>query len=202
MKDRTAFTGVLLAGGASRRLPPNKLLLELDGEPLFWHPLRALAAVCAEVVVVIAHGASTPRQPELGVPVRVVRDATPDGGPLVGLAAGLAAAGTDWALLAAGDTPRLPASLLVALRDRAVSSRADVVALVDERRPRPLPMAIRAAAGRRLVGSRLEAGEARLQSVLSGPATEGLSEEWWRRFDPVGDWLRDVDRPEDLEKPT
>jgi hypothetical protein len=33
-------TGVLLAGGASRRFPPNKLLHTYEGGPLFWRPLR------------------------------------------------------------------------------------------------------------------------------------------------------------------
>lgn len=201
MMRTMALTGVLLAGGASRRLPPNKLLLEIDGAPLFWHPLRALAAACAEVVVVVAHGAPAPRLPELGVSVRVARDASPDGGPLVGLAAGLAATGTDWALLAAGDTPRLPVPLLLALCERAARSRADVLALVGDGRPRPLPAAIRAAPGRRLVGALLGAGEARLRAILDGPATEVLPEEWWRPLDPAGDWLRDVDRPEDLAGP-
>ena len=191
-------TGILLAGGASRRLPPNKLLLDIDGEPLFWHPLRALAAACAEVVIVIGHGAPAPDLPQLRVAVRVARDATPDGGPLVGLAAGLAETRADWAVLAAGDTPRLRAELLLAMRDRAGRSTADVVALVADGRPRPLPMALRVARGRLRVGALVAAGEARLRAIFSELATEALPEEWWRPLDPAGDWLRDVDRPEDL----
>ena len=42
-------TGVLLAGGASRRFPPNKLLHTYEGGPLFWRPLRALATACGEI---------------------------------------------------------------------------------------------------------------------------------------------------------
>src|SRR5439155_1482988 len=72
---RPALSGVLLAGGASRRFGADKRVALLDGKPLFHHPLRALAAVCDEVVVVIAPDHSALSLPAEARGVRVIREA-------------------------------------------------------------------------------------------------------------------------------
>jgi len=64
----TRTTGILLAGGSSRRFPPNKLLEPMGGEPLFWHALRALAASCDEVVVMVGASQPDPALPKLSTP--------------------------------------------------------------------------------------------------------------------------------------
>jgi molybdenum cofactor cytidylyltransferase len=54
--------GVILAAGASRRMGRNKMLLELEGEPLVRRAARrALAAGLAPVVVVLGHEADRSR---------------------------------------------------------------------------------------------------------------------------------------------
>jgi molybdopterin-guanine dinucleotide biosynthesis protein A len=59
--------GVVLAGGAGRRIGGAKAIVELRGTPLVCYPLRALQAVLAEVVVVAKQASELPPLP--GVPV-------------------------------------------------------------------------------------------------------------------------------------
>jgi len=44
----------------------------------------------------------------------------------------------------------------------------------------------------------LASGERRLRVLLSVLEATSLDEAWWRPLDPSGEWMRDVDRPEDL----
>ena len=191
-------TGVLLAGGASRRFPPNKLLHTYEGGPLFWRPLRALAACCGEVVLVLAAGAPEPPLPLLGTSVRVVRDPVGDQGPLVALAAALAGVTTEWALLVGGDMPDIKPALLRAMSERGKASTADVVALVDKDEAWPMPALFRVSVARPAAARLVAGGERRLRSIVSELNTERLGEPWWSQPDPAGSWRRDIDRPSDL----
>jgi molybdenum cofactor guanylyltransferase len=78
---------IVLAGGRSSRMGEPKALLDWHGEPLVHHVAGILAQVCRPVIVVVAAGRSVP-VPE-GVEITV--DATPDRGPLEGVAAGIRA---------------------------------------------------------------------------------------------------------------
>jgi molybdopterin-guanine dinucleotide biosynthesis protein A len=44
----------------------------------------------------------------------------------------------------------------------------------------------------------LDAGERRLRALLESLETRSIPETAWRRLDPVGDTLRDIDTPADL----
>jgi len=193
----TDVSGILLAGGSSRRFPPNKLLVEYQGQPLFWHPLRSLASVCTEVIVVVRPDLAPPL-PKVPTAVRVIRDAIADEGPLVALRAGLDDARCEWALAVGGDMPRVPAELLRAMIDRASRTEADALALVAEGRPWPMPAMFRVRAARSLVARLVDDGERRLRAPLDGLRVEELSEEWWAERDRAAAWRRDVDRPADL----
>jgi molybdopterin-guanine dinucleotide biosynthesis protein A len=193
-----SVTGVLLAGGASRRFPPNKLLHAYEGGPLFWRPLRALATACGEIVLVLATGAAEPQLPLLGTSVRVVRDPAADQGPLVALASALAGVNTEWALLVGGDMPDIKPALLRAMAERARKSTADVVALADKDEAWPMPALFRVSAARPAASRLVEGGERRLRSIVSELNTERLDEPWWSQHDPAGSWRRDIDRPTDI----
>jgi molybdopterin-guanine dinucleotide biosynthesis protein A len=133
------------------------------------------------------------------VPVRVVRDPEPLGGPLVGLLAGLERAAESSVLVAAGDMPALAEDVLAALLGGLGSGEAEAVALVLRGRREPLPVALRTgaatAAARRVLGD----GERRLQSLFGTMRVRDLEEAEWRALDPLAMTLRDVDVPADLE---
>jgi len=100
-------SGIVLAGGASRRMGRDKAFLELDGRPLIAIVVERMASVCAEVLIVAGDA-----QPYAGLGVPVVEDRFRDVGALGGLHAGLEAATHDLTLTVGCDMPFLNPDLL------------------------------------------------------------------------------------------
>ena len=108
------LTGVVLAGGASRRMGRNKAFLQLGGRPLIEIVVERLHQVCAEVLIVA--GDVSPYA-DLGLGVRLATDRFQGVGVLGGLHAGLATATYAWALVVGCDMPFLNPALLQAFFD-------------------------------------------------------------------------------------
>lgn len=107
------YSGIILAGGRSRRMGEDKRTLRLWGEAaptLLEHTCAVLAPLCAELIVVL-------NDPEAwaGLPARLVRDSLPDAGVLGGLYSGLVAARHEYCLVVGADMPFLNADLLQAM---------------------------------------------------------------------------------------
>lgn len=199
------LVGIVLAGGRSSRFGRDKLAEPIDGEPLLWRPIRALAAAgCAEVVVVLAPDAPEPALPlDVAVPVRFARDPEPFGGPLVGLHAGLVAVPGRLALVVAGDQPDLRPALLRLLAERAAPGLAVAVALVDPAGVmRPIPCALDRVPAETTAEELLRTGERRIRALLAALRAEPIPEVAWRPTDPDAAWTRDVDEPRDLADTT
>jgi molybdopterin-guanine dinucleotide biosynthesis protein A len=120
-----AVTGVILAGGQSRRMGGgDKGLLDLAGKPMLGHVVGRLAPQVGRIVL-NANG-DPARFAAFGLPV--VADPLPGfPGPLAGVLAGMRwsranAPAARWIATAAGDAPLLPTDLvarcLAALQDR------------------------------------------------------------------------------------
>jgi len=127
-------TGVVLAGGRSRRMGADKAFIALAGRPLVAWVLDAMAAVTSHRVIV-THD-DDPRFERFGVPVVV--DRLPARCPLSGLHAGLSAAPTDLCLVAACDLPLVQPGLLALLAEDIGAA----MAAVPDAGPTPLPSAI------------------------------------------------------------
>jgi len=202
------LTGIVLAGGRSTRFGGDKLAVEVDGRPLLHRAIAAVAGVVDEVVVVIAPDGARPRLPtDLEVPIRVVRDAEAGGGPLAGLAAGLAAARAPLAILVGGDQPSLVPALLAELAlwldpevgDPEVGGPPlEVVGLEEDGQLRPLPVALRVATVRPAAEAALAAGTRSLVGLFGELRAGTLGPGRWRALDPAGSSLRDVDARDDL----
>ncbi|HVO30014.1 MAG TPA: NTP transferase domain-containing protein, partial [bacterium] len=131
---RTGITGVVNAGGDGSRLggAAKPLLRFADGSTVLDRTLGVLRTRCDDVILVANDAAAFQ-----GVEVEIVADRVHDRGAPAGLHAALSAMETPWALVVAGDMPRVDGRVLDALiRRRTVEAQA-VVAVVDGR-PEPL----------------------------------------------------------------
>ena len=100
-------TGVILAGGSSRRMGTNKALLKMGDSPLIEGIYRTLAALFHEVIIVT----NTPDEYAF-IPCRKVADIFPDVGAIAGLHAGLTASRAERAFVTACDMPFLNPELI------------------------------------------------------------------------------------------
>lgn len=92
--------GIVIAGGAGRRLGGPKAVAELGSRTLVQIAVAALAVHCQRVVVVTRPGIALPE-----VPAEVLLDRPGPDAPITGLATGLAAARTPSVLVLACDLP-------------------------------------------------------------------------------------------------
>lgn len=119
----THLSGIVLAGGAGRRVGGPKAHLRLGELTLVQHAAAMLAATCDEVVVVT--------RPEVPVQVegaRVVYDRPGPDAPLTGIATGLAAASAEEVVVLACDLPFAAAAVGALVRapaGRPVIATAD-----------------------------------------------------------------------------
>ena len=122
--------GIVLAAGASRRMGRNKMLLELEGEPLVRRAARrALAAGLSPVVVVVGHEADRARAALADLAVLIALN--PDfAGPTSGslhAALDLLGEDVDAAVVLLGDMVHVSEAALAELVRRARSSDAPLV---------------------------------------------------------------------------
>lgn len=127
----TGLAGIVLAGGASRRMGRDKATLVVRGQTLVERVVSTVGTRCAPVFVLAAPGQALP-----DLPAQVLRDEVRGVGPLLATARGLRAAadaGRTWAFVCAVDMPHLGAAIIDELTAAAASSAADVVLPWDGR---------------------------------------------------------------------
>lgn len=161
------MTAVVLCGGTSRRMGRDKALLRIGPGTLLERAVELVEPLVGEVVLACG---PEPRYGELGR--RLALDGIPDGGPLTGLAAGLAAARTEWVLALACDMPGLERGLLEGLL-AAAAEGVDVVAFADGRGDEPLCALYRPKSALPRVWAALAAGERRANCWWDRPGEDG-----------------------------
>ncbi|HSK53076.1 MAG TPA: molybdenum cofactor guanylyltransferase [Clostridia bacterium] len=195
MTGRAAVSGIVLAGGRSRRFGRDKLAERIGDRTLLELAIEAVRSVAADVVVVAAPAAA----PDVPPGVELVHDDAAFEGPLAGLIAGLTAVREPLVVVVGGDMPTLsPAVLDLLVRTLEVAT-ADACALHSFGRLQPLPMALRTGAATALVRQLVAERERRLGAVLDRLSVRTLGDGEWRALDPEARTLRDIDEPADLE---
>ena len=186
--------GLVLAGGRSHRLGPDKALVRFGGVPLLRIVVERVAQVCREVVVAV----DRPNRYEgLALPARLVADESPGLGPLSGLQIGLRTCRTEHVLVAACDLPFLNVELL---RHMARLPRS-YQALVPWRDGRWQPLhAIYARSCLEAVDAMAAGGGASMQELLGRLNVRRLDEEEMDRLDPDGLSLVNLNERSDLDR--
>ncbi len=181
--------GIVLTGGASRRMGRDKATIEVAGRPLARRSAAVLAAVTA-VAVEVGPGWS-------GLPS--VTEEPPGAGPLAAVVAGwrelVRRTGEKRAVLVlATDLPDVSAALLALL-----AGEPGTASVVPLRRGRPQPLCARwSVADLERAAAQLSAGERSLRHAF-GPDTVEVDEERWAPVAP-GAALDDVDTPQELAR--
>jgi molybdenum cofactor guanylyltransferase len=185
-------TGVILAGGESRRMGRDKLPLEVGHTTLLDRVHGALALCCDEILIVGGRGHTTAVS-------RRIPDLRPGEGPLAGIEAGLLAARHRAVFVAAGDIPFLSGDLVEYLLGLLSDG---VPAVVPDFGDGSHPLC--SAYGREIrpaVSAALDRGVRSVREFLrSLPGVRYVREGELQRFGDPNLLLMNVNSPEDLRR--
>lgn len=122
--ERSAVTGVILAGGAARRMGGvDKALVPVAGRPMIEHVLAAFRPQVGSLL--INANRNQERYAGFGVPV-VADDLGGFQGPLAGMASALRAARVPYLATVPCDSPLLPPQLVARLGAALLEQRAEL----------------------------------------------------------------------------
>ena len=189
-------SGVILAGGESRRLGQHKALLRIGDQTLIERVVEGIAPITAEVIVVVAspqQAAALPLPPG----VQVVSDRYPRCGSLGGIFTGLSASREPWVLLVACDMPFLNPRLL----RRLMAMRRDVDAVVPCLKGQPEPL--HALYSKTCLGPMermLRAGQLKIAPLFEAVRVRYVDEGTIDRIDPDHRSFFNVNSPADVEE--
>jgi molybdopterin-guanine dinucleotide biosynthesis protein A len=185
------LTGLVLAGGSSRRMGRDKARLELDGRDLIGLVVDRLSAICGEVLIV-----GTDPTPYSDLGAGLVADVFPGVGVLGGLHAGLRAASCELALAVGCDMPFLDTELLLAFAGWAEGY--DVALLRQDRQVEPLHAAYRRTCIEAMEEA-IRAGDRRVVSFFERVSVHYVTPDQVRRLDPDLRSFRNVNTAEDWQ---
>jgi molybdenum cofactor guanylyltransferase len=201
VKRYRQVAGFILAGGASSRMGRDKGLLDFGGVPLILHAARLIEPLVAEVTVV----GSPRRYAKFGLHViadNVQIKRGPEGrgyGPLAGIATALGATRLPWNLIVACDLPYLSAEWLDWLLSRALRSRSEAVVPRTKHGIEPLAAVYRRECGPTIAAA-LARGVRKVSDAINELHVELVYPREWRRIDPSGLILRNMNAPGDYEE--
>lgn len=201
--QRAPVSGVIVAGGRSRRMGHDKRRLKLWGESgptLLEHTLSLLTPLCAEVVVVLNDPEHWPQ-----LPAQIVGDLYPDGGALGGIYSGLRAAQHQHALVVAADMPLLNTALLrwMIAQPRDYDVLVPRLAEAGQARNRLGVESLHAIYSRAClapIARQLDAGNPQVIGFFSEVTVRLIEPETIARLDPQGHAFRNVNTPEELAR--
>lgn len=189
-------TGIILAGGLSRRLGRDKAVEPIDGQPLVGRVMDALAQIADELVVVV----NTPqRGRELPLPdsAVVAVDIYPNAGSLGGIFTGLSSASNRWGIVVACDMPFLNLDLLSYLLSFRESHDA-VVPVLDDR-PEPTHAAYSKVC-LSAIEARLDADDLKIARFFDDVRVKYVSQRRVEEIDPERRSFFNVNTEEDLAR--
>ncbi|KUH96880.1 molybdopterin-guanine dinucleotide biosynthesis protein A [Mycolicibacterium acapulense] len=170
MTTTVPLAGIILAGGASRRMGRDKATLPYEGSTLVERMVDILKPRCAPIFVIAAPGQAMP-----ALDAEVLRDEVLGVGPLLATGRGLRAAadaGSELAFVSAVDMPLLTVDLIDTLVAPAVRVGADVVLPWDGRDHYLAGVYRTALAGR--VDELIDAGERSMRALVDRVDTQRI----------------------------
>jgi molybdopterin-guanine dinucleotide biosynthesis protein A len=189
------ISGIILAGGRSRRFGAPKVLVEWEGRPLIEHVVDSVRPAVSSILVMVKEPGPYRFLERDGV--RVVRDLTAETHPLGGIFSGLSAMETGAAFVCGADMPTIRPELIGALA--AARGAHDVAAPVWRGWIQPL-CAVYSEACLGSIRRMIEAGRYRILDLFDRVETRRLDEEEVRAVDPRGESFVDLDTPDEYRR--
>ena len=203
LRKSVPVTGIILAGGKSRRMGQNKALLQLGDSPLIAHVIRRMRLVTDELLLITNNHTE---YAHLGLPMH--SDRVPDAGALGGIYTGLTHALYDAVLCVACDSPFLQPKLLTHLV--SVLDEYDAAMPYTYKAPssdnKDAPMTLQtlcAAYSKRclpIIEQMLNEPDLRVHALQERANILTLAPEIWETYDSEGYSFFNVNTPEDFEK--
>ncbi|HEV2580986.1 MAG TPA: molybdenum cofactor guanylyltransferase [Ktedonobacteraceae bacterium] len=192
-------SGIILAGGSSRRMGQDKALLPFPGadppRTFLEELIRTLDYCCSEVFIVARDQEQASQY--AFTDTEIVLDSIPGGGPLVGLASALQAVSTDYAVLVAVDMPFVTPQLLAFM----ILHYEDGKALVPLVNGHPqVTLAIYPRSILHIIDDLIRQGRRDLRSLLDAAPVRYIDGEELRMVDPALRSFVGVNTPEDLAR--
>ncbi len=191
-----AVSGIILAGGLSRRLGRDKAVEPIEGQPLIRRVIERIQSLTAEIVVVVADAARGEALP-LQDDERVAVDLYPGGGSLGGIFSGLSAADCQWGLVVACDMPFLNRQLFEHMLE--LREGWDAVVPMPGDFPEPTH-ALYSRVCLPYIEAKLKANDLKISGFFDDVRVRYVDEDEVRRFDPELHSFFNVNSPEDLAR--
>ena len=200
-KNPLPVTGVILAGGKSRRMGENKALMRLGDNSLIGHVIHRMCLVTDELLLITN---SPAEYAHLDVPMH--GDILPGAGALGGIYTGLRHASHNIVLCVACDSPFVEPKLLTYLV--SVLGEYDAVMPYTHREihashnTQITLQTLCAAYSKRclpIIESMLRDSELRVHALQGRAHIKRVSPEVWQAFDPEGMSFFNINTPEDFE---
>jgi molybdopterin-guanine dinucleotide biosynthesis protein A len=186
------MTGIILAGGESRRMGRDKSFLEKDGRPLIAHIIDLYAGLFEQTIIVT----NTPeRYRSYGV--ELVKDVLDIRGPLTGIYSGLLRSRSEYGFVAACDMPFLNPGLIAYMG--TVATGRDAVVPRYDGYLEPLHAVYRKGL-LPVIEAQLATGDRRIRSIFDRIDVRYLTEEEIGRFDPERRSFKNVNTPEEYKE--
>lgn len=186
------MTGIILAGGESRRMGTDKSFLELGGRPLVEHVLDVFTGLFSQTIIVTN---APERYRSYGV--ELVGDAIDVRGPLTGIYSGLLRSRSEYNFIAACDMPFLNARLIAYMGE--IAPGHDVVVPRYRGYLEPLHAVYRRGL-LSAVESQIRKQDLRTRSVFERLDVRYLAEEEIDRFDPQHRSFKNVNTPTEYKE--
>ena len=167
MNSKKTITGIVLAGGKSRRMSTDKALLLFKGKPFLSHVIEALMPMADEILIV------SDNKKHEKFNFKRVSDTMIDAGPLSGLHAGLKHSNTELNIILSCDVPLIQTSVLEIILANNTDEN-DVIQIEEEGKSHPLIALYKKRATPHLLAA-LQKGERKLSKALIGLNVKSIS---------------------------
>jgi molybdopterin-guanine dinucleotide biosynthesis protein A len=185
-------TGIILAGGKSRRIATDKAFLSLRNQPIIAEMMDTLHLLFDDILIITNNP-----EPYSSIAAEKVRDIIPNKGPLGGLYTGLTVSRTDYSFVVACDMPFVNPDLIVYMLDQREGFDVIVPHTVDGLEPLH---AVYSKSCLEPILRHLENGDLKMQSFFSEVKVKHICQTVIERFDPELRTFFNINYREDYQR--